>query len=140
MDVAAQKALHALVEKELKIQRPGVGERDHKTGEAAASTANSDLSKMRPVHLALFSRESTQAEKRFPMNWAHTGHKPAQLYDAAAIATIPNHLENPGCPKAWMLGKDLANEIGIRIRCTAPQCFGIAKTFGLNGKDNGFRM
>ena len=57
MDVTAQKTFHALVEEELKVQCPGIGKRDHKTGKPAACAANGNFSKMRPVHLSLFCQE-----------------------------------------------------------------------------------
>jgi len=71
------------------------------------------------------------------MSRAYAGDKSAQLYNAAAIASIPNHLEDPGCPQGWVFIKNLSNEMSIGIRCTGTQRLGIAEPFCLNRTSNG---
>jgi hypothetical protein len=140
MNMATQEALHALIKEELKVQRPGVGKRDYKTGKTAAGTAYGDFSKMGPVYLPLFSGKSSKPKKCFAMSRAHTGNESAQLYNAAAIASIANHLEDSGCPQGWVLSKNFTNEMSIGIRCTGTQCLGIAEPFCLNRTSDGFRV
>ena len=57
MDMAAQKVLHRLIEEELQIQRPRIGQRDHEAGQCAARAAHGDLAEVSPVDLRLVQRE-----------------------------------------------------------------------------------
>ena len=114
MNVAAQKALHALVEEELEVQRPGIGERDDKAGKLPASPANGNFSKMRPVHLSLFAGKVRR--RRNASLWV--GRMQATTRRSCTtlplIAAIPDHLENPGGPQMWMLCQNLPNEVRHR--------------------------
>jgi hypothetical protein len=96
--------------------------------------ADCDFSEMGPIHLTLFPWKSAQAKKRFLVRWTNTGDKSAQLDHTAGIATIANHLKNPGGPQAWMLCQNLPNEAGIRIRGTGSKRLGVVEPVGFNGK------
>ena len=87
-NVTAKETLHALIEEELKVQRPRIGKRDYKTGKSAAGAANGNFPKMRPVNLPLLSWKSRQAKKRFPASRTDSGNEPPQLHDAAVEATV----------------------------------------------------
>ena len=140
MDVPAQKAFHTLIEKELEVECPRVGEGDHKTGQPASSTANGNFSKMRPVHLTLFTGKSAQPKKGFFLDRTQACYESAQLHDTAAITAISDHLVNPGCAQAWVFGKNLPNEVGIRIGRTMPECLAVIEPIGFNGTADCLRV
>src|ERR1039457_2073715 len=69
MDMAAQEVLHGLIEEELQVQRPRVGQGDHEARQCAAGAADRDLAEVGPIGLRLFGRESMQAQERFAHRW-----------------------------------------------------------------------
>src|SRR5579862_7708606 len=94
LDVSVQQALQALIEEEVQSQSAGIGQSDNKAGETAAGLADSDLAKVGPVGLRLFSGKGTQLQKGFLHHGTETGHQAAQLRGATFIATGANHLED----------------------------------------------
>ena len=61
VDMTAQEVPHCLIEEELQVQRPRIGERDHEAGERPAGTAARDLAGVGPINLCLFGGEGLQA-------------------------------------------------------------------------------
>jgi hypothetical protein len=77
--MAAKEVLHALVEKELQIQRSRPGKRDHEAGQAATGSAYGDFAEMRPVDLSLLGLKHVQAQERLHSPGAQIGNDAAQL-------------------------------------------------------------
>ena len=63
MDVAEEKILQALVEKELQPQGAAVGESEDEAGQTPAGAAEGDFPEVGPVGLRLLAGEGAQAEK-----------------------------------------------------------------------------
>ena len=57
----ACSTVRLLIEEELQVQRPRIGERDHEAGERPAGTADRDLAEVGPINLCLFGGEGLQA-------------------------------------------------------------------------------
>src|SRR5512140_2534409 len=94
---------------------------------------------MRPVHLSLFSRKSTQAKKRFPGSRTDPGNKPSQLHDAAIEAPVSDHLIDSCCPQVWIFCQYLPNEVGIRVGCVTRR-LGSIEPIGFHGRADGLRV
>src|SRR3954463_2376376 len=110
MNVAAQEVFRRLVEEELQIQSARVRQRHHEAGQSAAGTPDHDMSEVGPVGLSLLTGKHLQPEKCLPSMRAQAGHCAPQLYDAAAVTAIANHLVNARRSKAWMLVQRLGDE------------------------------
>ena len=54
VDVSAQQALQALIEKEFKIESAAVGKSDDEAGEASSRASDADLAEAGPIGLSLF--------------------------------------------------------------------------------------
>ena len=134
MSVTSQETLHPLIKGKLEIQCPGKGKRDHETRQSATGSANGHLSKAGPVDLTLFSGERAQTQKRFLMSRPQGSDKAAQLDHTATIAAIPDHLENPGGTKAWILCQNFPDEVGIGIGSTGAPGLGVIESLGFHGK------
>jgi hypothetical protein len=96
MDVAQQKVLQGLIEKELEIEGAAVGECEHEAGQATLRTADSDLTKAGPVSLRLLGGEGGKAQEGFLFGWAQSSHDAPQLDHTAAITAVVQHLEETG--------------------------------------------
>ena len=108
--MAAKEVLHALVEKELQIQRSRPGKRDHEAGQATTGSPYGDFAEMRPVDLSLLGLKHVQAQERLYSPGAQIGNDAAQLKHTAHIATVANHLEDARSAKLWILVQSLADE------------------------------
>src|ERR1700730_4243913 len=135
--MTAQEVLRRLVEKELQIQRPRPGQGHHKAGELAFGPADHDGAKVRPVNLGLLRRENLQSQEGFVWLRAQTGDDAPQLFDAASVAAIPDHLVDARSAQPRILLQGLAHKREIRIDHGRPQRLGVLKEFYLNGAPYG---
>jgi hypothetical protein len=140
MHVATQEALHALIEEELEVERPRVGERYHETGKPPAGSTDGHLPKMSPIDLALFPSKCAQAKKGFLVSRAQTGDYPSQLDYAARVTAIPDHLVDPGGQQARIFFQRFSNEPHIGICYTGAQRLGVAEAFCLYGVTDPVRV
>ena len=108
MDVAEEKILQALVEKELQPQGAAVGESEDEAGQTTAGAADGNFPEVGPVGLRLLAGESAQAEKSLAAGRAQFGHDAAELSDAAGVAAQADHLEEAGGAQARILLQGLA--------------------------------
>lgn len=115
MDMATQKVFHRLIEEELQIQRPRVGQRHHEAGKRTAGAAHHHLAEVRPIDLRLFAGKHPQPEKRLTQMRTQPGHCAPRLHHAAGVTAIPRHVVDPRRAQAGMLVQCLADERCIRI-------------------------
>ena len=135
--MAAQEVLRRLVEEELQIQRPRPGQGDDEAGELTFGAADHDGAEVRPVNLCLLGRKNLQSQKGFVGLRAQTRHHAPQLFDAAGVATIPDHLVEARGAQPWMLLQHLAHKRQIRIDNGGPQRLGVLEAFHFNGAPYG---
>ena len=103
MHMAAQEVLHGLIEEELQVQRPRVGQRDHKAGQRPAGAADRDMAKVGPIGLRLIGGKGVQAQERLAHGRPQPGHRAPQLHDAAGVAALVDHLVNARGAQPGML-------------------------------------
>src|ERR1035438_9684229 len=73
------------------------------------------MTEVRPIDLGLLAWKHLQLQERFALLRTQAGHRAAQLHDTAAVAAVPNHLENARGAQPRMLVESLANEPHVRI-------------------------
>jgi len=139
MNVAAQETFHTLIEEELKVKRPRIGQCDYKAGKSASGAAYGNFPKMRPVNLPLFSWKSGKTKKGFPASRTDSGNEPSQLHDAAVETTVSDHVINPGRPQGGMFYQRLSNKVVIRV-CNIAQRLGITEPLGFHGSTDSLGM
>jgi hypothetical protein len=112
----AQERVHGGVEAEFAPHgaRP-CQHHDEEPQRAGAASRNWDLPDMRPVDLGLFADERVEAQEGF-VGWrgTHRRDKAPQGAFAAEIATLFDHVENPGRAQAWILLERLLDESVVR--------------------------
>lgn len=140
VDVPAQEVLHGLIEEELQIERPRVGQRHHETGESAFGAAHQHVAEVRPVDLGLLAGQGVQLQKRLAFLRTQARHGAAQLHDAAAVAAVPQHGMDARGAQTGMLFEGLADErqIGLGEGCAHGRR--AAETLAFDGMADGIGM
>ena len=115
MNMAQQKVLECLVEKELQIERATVREGEHEAGQAPLGAADSDRAEAGPISLRLLTRQSCQAQECFLSGGTQATHDAPQLHYTAAVTAVVQHLIETGSAQARVLLKSLLNEAQVRI-------------------------
>src|SRR5690242_18211652 len=116
MHMAAQEVLRSLIEEELQIEGPRVGQRHYEARQGASCPAYRDLAEVSPIHLSLVAGKRLQAQESFARGRTQASHGAPELNDAAGIATIPDHLVNARGAQPRVLIQGLADERQIRIQ------------------------
>ena len=129
MNVAAQEVLHGLIEEELQIQCPRIGQRDHEAGQSAPGTAHHHVAEVRPIDLRLLAGKSLQLQERLAALRTQAGHGAPQLHDAAAVSAIANHLVDARGAQTGMLFQGLAEELDVGIDDGGTQWLGAVEAF-----------
>ena len=140
MHVAAQEVLHGLIEEEFKIQRSGIRQRHHEAGQGSLGAAHHHVPKVGPIDLRLFAGKRLELQKRFAELRTQAGNGTPQLYHAAAVATVANHLVDACGAQARMVIESVANELDVRIDDGYSQRLGVFEAFSFNGVTNGVRV
>ena len=97
LDVAAQEALHRLVEREEHVDRAGPAEHHDEGRQRSLGAAHLDLAEVSPVDLGLFAGQRTQAKVGFGHRpGSQAAHEPAGLSHGARIAAGHDHLVDAG--------------------------------------------
>jgi hypothetical protein len=99
------------------------------------------MTEVRPIDLGLLAGKHLQLQEGFALLRTQAGHGAAQLHDAAAVAAVPNRLEDARGAQPRMLIESLANKPNVRIddgrtkrRCAVETLAfdGIADGIGMN--------
>src|SRR3954452_16826702 len=73
------------------------------------------MAEVRPIDLPLLASKGLELQKRLTTRPTKSGNGAAQLHDASAVASIPNHLKDARGQQARMLLESLANELNVGI-------------------------
>src|ERR1017187_9009242 len=98
------------------------------------------MAEVRPVDLGLLACKHLQLQEGFALLRTQAGHGAAQLHDAAAVAAVPNHLEDARGAQPRMLIERLANKPNIRIDDGRTKRRCAVETLALDGIANGIGM
>ena len=131
MDVAEEKILQALVEKEFQPQGAAVGKSQDEGRQTPTGAADSNFTEVCPIGLRLLAGEGAQTQKSLALGRAQFGHDAAELVDAAGVAAQADHLEEAGGAQAGILLQGLAQEVEVRIGETVAQPGMAAEALGV---------
>src|SRR5271157_382636 len=131
MDVAQEKILQGLIEKELQPQSAAVGEGQEESGETATGAADGHFPEMSPVGLPLLAREGAESEKGLPVGRTQFRHDATELSHATGVAAGTNHLEEAGGAQARILLQGLAEEVEVGIGEAIAEAGMAAETIGI---------
>ncbi len=131
MDVAEEKILQGLVEKEFQPQGTAVGKSQDEGRQTTAGAADSNFTEVCPIGLRLLAGEGAQTQKSLALGRAQFGHDAAELVDAAGVAAQADHLEEAGGAQAGILLQGLAQEVEVRIGEAVAQPGMAAKALGV---------
>src|ERR1035438_4659387 len=98
------------------------------------------MTEVRPIDLGLLAWKHLQLQEGFALLRTQAGHCAAQLHDTAAVAAIPNHLEDARGAQPRMLIESLANEPNVRIDDGRTQRRCAVEALALDGIANGIGM
>lgn len=114
--VAAQEVFHAGIKKEAQIDVARVGQHHDEGHQRAASLADFDVTKMRPVDLALLARQGAQTQERF-RSLARTverDHMP-EVGGRALVAALLHHPVQAAGGQVWICLKRPLDERQILV-------------------------
>ena len=109
-NMPAQEVLQPLIEEKLQVERAGIRQGQHQSGEFAPGPADRDFSEAGPVDLSLFAREGAQSQEDLAGIGAQGGHQAAHADDASRVPTDANHLEEASRSQSGILLQRLTEE------------------------------
>jgi hypothetical protein len=133
MHMATQEVLHGLIEEELQIQSARPGQGHHKAGQLPLRPAHQDGTKAGPIDLAFLGGEDLEAQEGLARLRAQAGHHAPQLFHAAGVPTVANHLMDAGGAQPGVLFQGLTHEGQERIQDRGAQGLGMLEPFHFDG-------
>jgi hypothetical protein len=151
-DVAAQEALHAVVERKAGVERARPRQHEDEADERAARVADLQRAEVSPVDLSLLAGQRAEAEIRLrPRRGADDADVPAHREDAARVAAPMEHRVQARRAQPRMLRERVGEKRFVRIedggahrleRARAPEAFapdGTADGVGMDAELGGDR-
>jgi len=116
LDMAPEKTLERLVEREEGTDRPRVRQHHREAGERPRAVADPDRAKRAPIDLGLFRRQRGQApvDHGAGLRSDHA-HEAAQLDHRARVPARPHHLVEARGAQPRILGERVAHEGQVRV-------------------------
>lgn len=120
LDMAAQKTLQGLIEREDRPHGPRVQQHHHETRQRAGAVADLHGAEAAPINLRFVPDKRGEASiQRGRHLWPEPADESAHLRGRAGIPAHPQHLVEPRGAEAWVLGERVAHEGQIRIELGA---------------------